>query len=418
MMLFRLAFKSLRARAVTTGLTVFSIALSILLLAGVDTLRNGARTGFAGTISHTDLVVGARGGELPLLLSTVFHIGNASNNVAWNTYQHFAHHPAVAWTIPISMGDSFHGYRVIATDENLYAHYQYRGAHTLRFAQGRAPQAYMDTAAGAEAARRLHLTLGQKIVLAHGIESTAILNHSSTPFTVTGILDRTATPIDDAIYITLLGEEAMHFGWSGGTPPAIGETVPTLDPTKLKVDEITSFLLGTRSRISTLYLQREINTYKPEPLTAIIPAYTLQQLWALLDYADTALSLVSAAVLMVGLLAMVASLYTALNERRREIAILRAVGLHIRQVFLLFIAESALIATAGVVLGIAGLYAFLFLFQGLIETHTGLPLVIGGLSRRVELYAVATIVCAALLGVIPAWRAYRNSLADGLHATI
>ena len=416
MTLLRLALQSLRSRAVTTGLTVFSIALSIMLLAGVDTLRNGARAGFAGTVSHTDLVVGARGGDLPLLLSTVFHVGNASNNISWQTYQHFAHHPAVGWTIPISMGDSFHGYRVIATDSNLYQHYQYRGGHALAFSAGAAPQGYLDAALGSEVARHLHLQVGSRLTLAHGVEAHAILNHDNVAFIVTGVLQRTATPIDDAVYITLLGEEAMHFGWTDGTPPALGEAVPTLDPAKLKVDQITSFLLGSKSRISTLYLQREINTYKPEPLTAIIPAYTLQELWTLLDYADTALSVVSAAVLIVGLLAMVASLYTALNERRREIAILRAVGLHTRQIFVLFIAEAALIALAGTLLGLGALYSLLFLLRDRIETLTGLPLLIGGLSHRVEIYAVATVVCAALLGAVPAWRAYRNSLADGLHA--
>ncbi len=416
MTLLRLAFQSLRSRAVTTGLTVFSIALSIMLLAGVDTLRNGARAGFAGTVSHTDLVVGARGGDLPLLLSTIFHVGNASNNISWYTYQHFAHHPAVGWTIPISMGDSFHGYRVVATDENLYAHYQYRGGHALAFASGEEPHAYLDAALGAEVAKRLHLGTGSKLTLSHGVEEHSILKHDNVAFTVTGVLQRTATPVDDAVYITLLGEEAMHFGWTKGTPPAIGEPVPKLDPSQLKVDQITSFLLGTRSRISTLYLQREINIYKPEPLTAIIPAYTLQELWTLLDYADTALSLVSAAVLIVGLLAMVAALYTALNERRREIAILRAVGLHTRQIFVLFISEAALIALAGTLLGLGALYTVLLLLRTRIETLTGLPLMIGGLSQRVELYAVGTVICAAILGAVPAWRAYRNSLIDGLHA--
>ena len=122
-------------------------------------------------------------------------------------------------------------------------------------------------------------------------------------------------------------------------------------------------MLGTKSRISTLYLQREINTYKGEPLTAIIPAYTLQELWALLDYADLALSLVSAAVLVVGLLAMVASLYTALNERRREIAILRAIGLHARQIFTLFVVEAFLIALTGTVFGMGAVYGCLLLFH-------------------------------------------------------
>jgi len=416
MILLRLAFKSLRSRALTSTLTIFSIALSVMLLVGVDRLRNAAQAGFSGTLSRTDLVVGARGGDLPLLLSTVFHIGNASNNISWDTYQHFAHHPAVAWTIPISMGDSHRGYRVVATDENFYAHYQYRGGQHVAIAQGRIPSALFDVALGAEVAQRLGYHLGQQIVLAHGVQEHSIIKHDNTPFTIVGILAPTATPVDRAVYMTLLGDEAMHFGWEGGTPPAIGEAAPKLDPSKLKVDEVTAFLLGAKSRVSTLYLQREISTYKPEPLTAIIPSLTLQELWGLLDYADTALSLVSAAVLVVGLLAMLIALYTALNERRREIAILRAVGLHARQIFALFLLESTLIATVGTALGIAAVYGLLYALHTTIENHFGLPVALVGLSGRVEVYAVVTIASAALLGAIPAFRAYRNSLVDGLNA--
>ncbi len=416
MILLRLAIKSLRSRALATTLTIFSIGLSVTLMVGVDRLRGAAQEGFSGTISRTDLIVGARGGGLPLLLSSVFHIGNASNNISWESYQHFAHHPAVAWTIPISMGDSHHGYRVIATDDNFYKHYIYRRDHSLHFAEGHAPEGLFEVALGADVATRLGYQLGQQVVLAHGIEERSVLNHANTPFTIVGILDQTATPVDRALYITLLGEEAMHYGWSDGTPPAIGETVPQLDPSRLKVDQITAFLLGAKSRVSTLYLQREINTDKAEPLTAIIPAYTLQELWSLLDYADTALSLVSAAVLVVGLLAMLIALYATLNERRREIAILRAVGLHVRQIFILFLFESTLVAAAGTLLGIAAVYVLLFALRGTIENHFGLPVALVGLSKRVELYAAATIVSAAVLGSIPAARAYRNSLVDGLNA--
>jgi putative ABC transport system permease protein len=416
MILLRLAFKSLRARSLTTALTVFSIALSVMLLVGVDRLRDAAQAGFSGTLSRTDLIVGARGGDLPLLLSSVFHIGNASNNISWDTYQHFARHSAVAWTIPISMGDSYHGYRVVATNDNFYAHYQYRRTNYLSLAQGHTPAGIFDVVLGAEVAKRMNLQLGQKIVLAHGIEEKSILNHATTPFTIAGILAPTATPVDRAIYITLLGDEAMHYGWTDGTPPAIGDATPQVDISKLNVDQITCFLLGSKSRISTLYLQREINNYKPEPLTAIIPAYTLQELWSLLDYADTALSLVSGAVLVVGLLAMLIALYTALNERRREIATLRAVGVHSRQIFALFLLESTLIAAVGTALGIGSVYTLLFVLRSTIENRFGLPIALVGLSTRVETYAVAVIVLGAMLGAIPAFRAYRNSLVDGLNA--
>lgn len=359
-----LAVRSLRSRGLATTLTVFSIALSVMLLVGVDRLRGAAQAGFSGTLSHTDLLVGARGGGLPLLLSSVFHIGNAANNISWESYQHFARHPAVGWTIPLSMGDSYRGYRVVATDGNFYAHYQYRGGHGLRLEVGREATGLMEVVLGAEVARRLGLGVGRQIVLAHGIEERSILNHEATPFTVVGVLAGTATPVDRALYITLLGEEAMHFGWTDGTPPAIGEAVPKLDVSKLKVEEITAFLVGAKSRVSTLYLQREIDTYKGEPLTAVIPAYTLQELWGLLDTADVALSLVSGAVLVVGLLAMLIALYTALNERRREVAILRAVGVRAGQIFGLFVLESTMIAGVGTVLGIAAVYGLLWGCEG------------------------------------------------------
>jgi putative ABC transport system permease protein len=208
----------------------------------------------------------------------------------------------------------------------------------------------------------------------------------------------------------------MHLGWSGGTPRAIGEASPKLDPSKLKVDEITCFLLGAKSRVSTLYLQREINTYKPEPLTSIIPAYTLQELWSLFIMPTLRSRSSPQPCLIVGLLAMLIALYTALNERRPEIAILRTVGLHARQIFLLFLLESTLIAAAGTALGIALVYTLLFAMRGSIESRFGLPIALAGLSPRVELYALATIIFGALLGAIAAFRAYRNSLTDGLNA--
>ena len=97
-----LAYKSLRSRSVTTALTIFSIALSVFLLAGVDRVREGMQTGFEGTLSHVDLLVGARAGSLPLLLYSVFHIGTGANDISYASYEHFRDHPAVKWTIPFS----------------------------------------------------------------------------------------------------------------------------------------------------------------------------------------------------------------------------------------------------------------------------------------------------------------------------
>jgi len=418
MTLLLLAFKSLRSRAVTTSLTIFSIALSVVLLVGVDRVRQGTQAGFSGTLSQTDLVVGARGGSLPLLLYSVFHIGTGTNDISFASYEHFRDHPAVQWTIPFSLGDSHHGFRVVATDDNFYEHYRYRRDHTIQFTNGSRASGIFDAVIGSEVAAQLGYKLGQKIVLSHGIERVSLQNHADKPFTVVGILARTSTPVDRAIYITLYGDEAMHIDWKDGTPPAIGEETPASKIRKedLHIDQVSAFLVRTRSRVDTLMLQREINTYKGEPLTAIIPALTLQDLWSVLGYADVALSLVSVSVLVVGLLAMLIALYTALNERRREVAVLRAIGLRAQQIFALFILESALISAAGTVIGLITIYGLLWLLHVPIETRFGIPLAMVGLSPRVVLYAAGVVFAGALLGCIPAMRAYRNGLIDGLNA--
>lgn len=402
----------------TTSLTVFSIALSVLLLVGVDRIRQGAQEGFSGTLSQTDLVVGARGGSLPLLLYTIFHIGAPANDLSYASYEHFRDHPAVQWTIPFSMGDSHRGYRVIATDDNFYEHYRYHRDHSIEFAGGARAEGIFDAVIGSEVAERLGYHVGSKIVLSHGLEEVSLLKHADKPFTVVGVLAHTATPVDRAIYITLYGDEAMHVDWTDGTPPAIGEEIPASKIRKedLHIKEVSAFLIRTRSRVDTLLLQREINTYRDEPLTAIIPALTLQELWSMLSYADVALSLVSGAVLVVGLLAMLIALYTALNERRREVAVLRAIGFHARQIFILFVLESTLISTVGAALGLTAAYGLLWALRAPVEAHFGIPLAMVGVSSRVSFYACVVILAGALLGCVPAIRAYRNGLIDGLNA--
>ncbi|MGC2162930.1 MAG: FtsX-like permease family protein [Silvibacterium sp.] len=415
MTVLRLAYESLWSRKFTSGLTVFSIALSVLLLVSVDRIRQGTQVGFEGTLSQTDLVVGARGGSLPLLLYAVFHIGTANNDISYTSYEHFAQHPAVLWTIPLSMGDSHRGFRVVATDDNFYEHYRYRGDHSIQMAEGERPEGIFDAVLGSAVAAQLHYHIGQKIVLSHGLEGS-FLKHTADPYTVVGILKRTATPVDRAIYITLLGDEAMHLGWENGAPPLQAIPESQIHKSDLHVTTISAFLLRTKSRIGTLFLQREINTYKPEPLTAIIPALTLEDLWSVLSDADVALSLVSGAVLVVGLMVMLTALYTTLNERRREIAVLRTLGLHARQIFTLFVLESTLISALGAVLGVAAAYVLLFAVRIPMENRYGIPLAMVGISSRVIYYVIAVVVAGALLGFIPAIRAYRNALVDGLNA--
>jgi putative ABC transport system permease protein len=420
MLLLRLAWQSLRNRRVTTGLTVVSIALSVALLLGVEALRVSARESFSSTISGTDLIVGARGGGLQLLLYTVFRMGTATNNVKWSSYEAWAKHPAVAWTIPYSLGDSHRGFRVVGTNGSFYEHYRFRRTRKVEFVAGRKPEKFDEVALGSDVAAKLGYALGQKISLTHGMGAAGIMDHDDKPFRVVGVLGKTATPIDRSLYITIEGMSAIHVGWQGGAPPEPGEEVPAakLSEKDLQPEAITAFLLRAKSRIDTLRIQRDVNNYLDEPLMAIIPGVAMGELWSTVKYAELALEIVGGFVVLVGLLGMLVAIYTTLNERRREMAILRALGMGPGRIVALFVMESLLLALSGCALGVGLMYAGIAGLQGVVEREFGLYLRWQGFQLEHGVYLGIVVGAALLIGLAPAWRAYRNTLADGLSVRI
>ncbi|WP_263264736.1 ABC transporter permease [Pseudomonas sp. RIT-PI-S] len=417
MPLFRIALASLANRRFTAGLTAFAIAVSVCLLLAVERVRTEARASFASTISGTDLVVGARSGSINLLLYSVFRIGNATNNIRWSSYQHYAQDPRVKWAIPISLGDSHRGYRVMGTDHNYFEHYHYGRGQALELAQGR-PFADdpFEVVLGAEVADALHYQLGDHLVLAHGVATISLVKHDDKPFTVVGILKRTGTPVDRTLHISLGGMEAIHVDWHNGMPARGAERV-SADQARamdLTPKAITAMLLGLNNRVTTFALQREINEYLDEPLLAILPGVALQELWSLMGTAEQALFVVSLFVVLTGLIGMLTAILTSLNERRREMAILRSVGARPWQIAVLLIAEAGALAAAGIVAGVALLYAGIACAQGYVQASYGLYLPLA-LPSGYEWSLLALVFAAALLmGALPAWRAYRQSLADGL----
>jgi putative ABC transport system permease protein len=412
----RLALKSLWNRRTTALLTVSAIAISVALLLGVQKMRTAARDGFANTVSGVDLIVGARSGPLNLLLYSIFRVGDATANVSWTSYQRIAKHPDVAWTIPISLGDSHRGFRVMGTSGSYFEHYRFAGTEQLRFAQGAPFHDLYDAVLGADVAEALRYRLGDPIVIAHGLGRVSFAEHKDKPFRVTGILARTGTPVDRTLHVSLEAITAIHSGWQSGMParPGLRVSAEQSRAPDLTPDSITAFLVGMRSKVMTFTMQRAINEYRQEPLLAIIPGVALKQLWDLVSIADTALMIVAAFVVLAGLLGMLTAILTSLNERRREMAILRSVGARPRHVFGLMVAEAGLLASTGVLIGVVLTYGLIAAGRPLLEQQFGIFVRIGGLSRY-DLTILGSIVLAALvMGLLPAWRAYRNTLSDGL----
>ncbi len=416
MYLLRLALASLANRRATALLTVLAIALSSCLLLTVERVRTETRSSFASTISGTDLVVGARSGAVNLLLYSVFRIGNATNNIRWDSYQQIAAMPRVKWAIPLSLGDSHRGYRVLGTSAAYFEHYRYGAQQPLRLAEGRAFDDPFEVVLGAEVADALGYRLDEELVLAHGVSRISLTQHDDKPFRAVGILARTGTPVDRTLHISLAGMQALHVDWQHGMPARGAARIDAEQARQLDLQPqaITALLLGLDSPIATFAVQRAINDYRGEPLLAILPGVALQELWSLMGTAEQALLLISACVVLVGLVGMLTALLASLGERRREMAILRSVGARPWQVAGLLLAEALSLTLAGLLLGLALLYLALASGQGWVQTHYGLYLPLAWPSRHEWLLLAATLGAALLLGLLPAWRAYRQSLADGL----
>ena len=417
MYLFRLALASLSNRRFTAFLTMFAIALSVCLLLAVERVRTEARTSFASTISGTDLIVGARSGSINLLLYSVFRIGNATNNIRWDSFEQFANDKRVKWAIPISLGDSHRGYRVMGTSAAYFEHYQFGRQQHLALAQGRAFETDpFEVVLGSEVAKALHYKLGDKLVLAHGVAAISLVKHDDKPFTVVGIIKPTGTPVDRTLHISLGGMEAIHIDWHNGAPARGNERI-SADQARnmdLQPKAITAFMLGLNSKISIFSLQREINEFRGEPMLAILPGVALQELWSLMGTAEKALFVISLFVVLTGLIGMLTAILTSLNERRREMAILRSVGARPWHIASLLVVEALALALAGVIGGLALLYVTIFSAQDYVQNNYGLYLAATP-PNPYEWTLLGGILAAALLmGIVPAWRAYRQSLADGL----
>ena len=410
-----LAWQSLCNRRLTAMLSVIAIALSITLFLGVERLRIGAQASFTNTISGTDLIVGARAGNVQLLLYSVFRIGNATANVSMDSIDAIAAREDVDWVVPISLGDSHRGYRVVATTNDYFTHYRHGNKQPLAFAAGDRFNDLFDVVMGAEVAEVFNYKLGDQVVVAHGIGAIGGRAHDNLPFRIGGILERTGTPVDRSVHISLEAFEAIHIGWDDGTQfTGFQLDSDQLRELPLRPTSVTAALVGTKSRFAIFNVQRFVNFYREEPLSAVIPGVALQELWAIVGIAETALTAVSAMVVLTAILGMVTMILSTLNERRQEIAILRAIGANTRTVFSLLMLEAIILAAGGIVLGTALLYGALLIVNPWIEQSYGLFLAITAPSLYELKLMGSILLIACVVGTVPALRAYRQSLADGM----
>ena len=403
-----LAWFSLKSRKSTALLTLFSLSLAVILLLGVERIRTQIKDSFTNTLSKTDLIVGGRTGQINLLLYTIFRIGHATNNINWKTITLLEEHPSVSWVIPISLGDSHQGFRVLGTDQRYFQYYKYGKSQPLTFSEGKEFQALHDVVIGAEVARKLSYQLGTPLIIAHGLIDAPFNRHNNLPFQVVGILAPTGTPVDKTIHVSLSALEAIHSGLNG-QQEASHKTQPLLLP-----QQVTAALIGVNSKFQLFSLQRYLNTYPLEPLSAIIPAMALQELWQILSIAEQAFILISLFVIFTSLLGMFSVLLISQKERQREIAILRVIGARPYQLFFLLILESTLLTFISLIIGVIGLNVVSQVASPIITQHYGIFLP-KTLITEAEIFLLLGIQgIGSLIGILHAVLSYKQSLHYGV----
>ena len=416
--LFSLAWNSLAARRFVALLTVACIGLGSAVLIVVEQLRMEARTAFTRSVSGVDLIVGPRSGTVELLMGVVFRTGTPGRGMSFQSFRKIADLPGVAWAVPVSFGDSHRGFPVMGTEAEYFRHFRFGRSQGLEFQAGGPFSDVYDLVIGAEVARRLAYKPGDRIELEHGLEAsiTQRHEHGDKPFRVVGVLRQTGTAVDRTVHVGLAGLEAIHVDWQDGRPPSAEERLSAEVAQQLAMtpDRISAMLLGLEQRTAALVLQQRVANWPAEPLSAVLPGPALLELWDIVGVAENVLRGMSWGVMAVVLVGMLTVLWSGLEERRRKVAVLRAVGARPRHVFLLILGEAMLLTLGGLALGALIATASAWLLEGAIVQRYGLSLARSGAAAELVRLLGVLFVAGVGAGLLPALRCYRRSLSDGL----
>jgi putative ABC transport system permease protein len=408
-MLMSLAVSSLKNRRKSILLTFFSLLISISVLLGVEHIRQQAKESFSRTVSGVDLIVGAPSGQLNLLLYSVFRMGSPTNSINFKSFQVLQNNQQVEWAIPISLGDSHHGFRVIGTTQDYFTHFRYGKKQPLEFVQGQAFSSLFEVVIGIDVAKEHNYQVGDEIVVAHGVGSVSFKHHDDTPFVVSGILKPTGTPVDKSLHVTLEAIEAIHL-----SPAKLRQLINDVDAVDLSPNNVTAVMLGLKSKFATFTLQRNINSYADDRLMAILPGVAMSELWSMMASFENLLRVISILVLFASLFGLSTMLLASMDQRKSEIAVLRVLGAGPSVIFSLVLIEALILVSVAIIASVMTISLTLALLGDWLASEYGLFLSANVLSME-ALTAIGIILIASIItSTIPAFEAYKNAL----HSTL
>lgn len=405
-MIFRLAIRSLLNRRFSAAVCIIMVALSTLALLAVDTVYRGTQSAFGRSVQGIDLIVGAPTGDINLLLFSAFHVGAPSRALSWQSFTHWREADGVSSAVPLMLGDSHRGFRVIGTDSSLFDYLKQQHSNTP-FAEGETFTHVFDITLGHEVARKLDYQLGDQLTLSHGLGTRSFQQHKDRSFTVTGILALTGTPIDKTLQISTDAIEAIH--WTPAklatlaVQPMIGE-VNALQP-----ESLSAFYLTLDSKFKTFQVQRAINQNNTEPMQAILPGVAITQLWAMLDWVEAALLSLGLLAAILAAIGVSMALLGHLDRRIAEFQLLQILGARRRFIFSLLGFEAAALVVAGMLLGTTLTIGLERVLSSVAQNHWGLywPLDINSTAIAVA-GTIVPLASGVLVSAVGAWRLGRH----------
>ncbi len=411
--LMALVRRSLRQHALSSAITIVSVGLAAGLTMSVFAINSQTYDAFTGGQAGFDAVLGARGSQLQLVLNTVFHLEASAGNIPWSMYKQIAANPRVELAIPYAVGDNYKGYRLVGTTPELFTKFHYRSGQGFQVEPGGRffTADTRDVVVGSYVARQLGLKVGQIISPYHGIQYAESQRHQDQ-FTIVGILQPTNSPSDRVVWIPIEAIYRMSGHVLRGTgeiyKPTEGQEIP--DENK----EVSAVMRKFTNAQAGFILDQQINRQGKVATLAWPVAKVMADLFDRIGLVSRILEMVAYLVMLVAAGSILASIYNTMNERRREFAILRALGARRGTVFSAIVLEAATITFFGALVGYLVYGGILGAAFVVVRDRTGVVLDAFRMDRALWLTPIAMIVLGGLAGLVPAFKAYRTDVASNL----
>lgn len=411
--LMRIVWRSMRQHALSTIVTVLSVALASGLVMAVFSIKEQTYQAFTGGPVGFDAVLGARGSQLQLVLNSVFHLETSPGNIPYTMYEAIRRDPGVELAIPYAVGDNYQGYRVVGTTPELFTRFEYSSGRRLTVAPGGRVFSLEEKGAvvGSFVAQRTGLKVGDHFEPYHGLTNDSTRAHEDE-YTVVGILEPSNSPSDRVIWIPLEGLYRMSGHVLRGTGRVYRPQADSVIPAEHL--EVSAVMLKLSDPTAGIALDQAINRSGRSATLAWPIGRVMADLFSKIGWMNNVLAMIAYLVVVVAAGSILASIYNTMNERRREFAILRSLGARRTTVFSAIVAESATITALGVAAGFAVYAAIIGSAAVIVRAQTGVVLETMRFDPALVLTPIGMIVVGALAGLVPAFKAYRTDVASNL----